>query len=141
MFRYYKRTWSGMLQGEIFVFKLVSIDGLSTSSVVVCEVAALTHEVRNNPVREKIQIINIQWTKQCIVRLMLHNKRLPVYLHSNIFIPVEWGSLKTETLFSGAKRAEILRCLGDDIGSQLKEKLFYNRMFQLYIYIYIYNVL
>lgn len=37
-----------MLQSEVLVFELVSIDGFSAGTVVVGEVTALTHEVRND---------------------------------------------------------------------------------------------
>lgn len=34
--------------------------------------------------------------------------------------PVETATLVSETLFSGTKRAEVLRCLGDNIFPQLE---------------------
>ena len=41
---------SGVLQLEVFVFELVAVDGLASSSVVVGEVTALAHEVRDHAV-------------------------------------------------------------------------------------------
>jgi len=41
---------SGMLEGEVLVLKLVSVDGLAAGSVVVGEVAALAHEVGDHSV-------------------------------------------------------------------------------------------
>jgi len=43
-------TGSSMLQREVLIFKLVSVDALSTSAVVVSEVASLTHESWNDTV-------------------------------------------------------------------------------------------
>jgi len=43
-------SWAGMLQLKVFIFELVSVDWFSTSSVVVCEVTTLTHEVGDDPV-------------------------------------------------------------------------------------------
>jgi len=39
-----------MLQLEVLVGELVSVDGLATSAVVVCEVSTLTHEVLDDTV-------------------------------------------------------------------------------------------
>lgn len=39
-----------VLQGEVLISKLVAVDGLSTGSVVVGEVTALTHEARDDAV-------------------------------------------------------------------------------------------
>ena len=39
-----------MLQLKVLVFKLVAINGLSSSAVVVGEVAALAHELGNDAV-------------------------------------------------------------------------------------------
>ena len=39
-----------MLQGEVLILELGAVDGLSTSSVVVGEVASLAHEVWNDTV-------------------------------------------------------------------------------------------
>lgn len=41
-------TWSRVFEHEVFVVKLSSVDGLPAGAVVVGEVAALTHELRNN---------------------------------------------------------------------------------------------
>lgn len=40
----------GVLQSEVFVLEFVAVDGLSTGSVVVCEVSSLAHEVRDHSV-------------------------------------------------------------------------------------------
>jgi hypothetical protein len=37
-----------MLQGKVFISKLVTINGLSSSTVMVGKVSSLTHEVRND---------------------------------------------------------------------------------------------
>lgn len=39
-----------MLQGKVLVRKLVSVDRLATSAIVVGEVTTLTHEVGNDTV-------------------------------------------------------------------------------------------
>lgn len=44
------QTRSSVLQGEVFVLELVTIDGFATSAIVLREVTALTHEVRDNTV-------------------------------------------------------------------------------------------
>jgi len=41
---------SGVLEGEVLVLELVSVDGLAAGSVVVGEVAALAHEVGDDAV-------------------------------------------------------------------------------------------
>jgi hypothetical protein len=43
-------TWTSVLQGEVFILKLVAIDGLSTSAIVVREVTTLAHELRDDTV-------------------------------------------------------------------------------------------
>lgn len=43
-------TWTGVLQGEVFILKLVAIDGLSTSAIVVREVTTLAHELGDDTV-------------------------------------------------------------------------------------------
>lgn len=43
-------TRASVLQGEVLVLELVSIDGLSASAIVVGEVTALAHEVGNDTV-------------------------------------------------------------------------------------------
>lgn len=40
-----------MFQIEVFIFKLIAIDGFATSAIVVSEVATLTHEVRDDTVK------------------------------------------------------------------------------------------
>lgn len=45
---HWQNTWTGMLQGEVFIFEFVSVDGFSTSSIVVGEVTTLAHEVWND---------------------------------------------------------------------------------------------
>lgn len=41
---------AGVLQDEVLILELVSIDGLASGSVMVLEVATLAHEVRNHTV-------------------------------------------------------------------------------------------
>ena len=43
-------TWASVLQGKVLILKLVSINALSSSSVVVGEVTALAHEVGDHAV-------------------------------------------------------------------------------------------
>lgn len=38
-------TWASVLKLEVLVLKLVAIDGLSTSAIVVGEISALAHEL------------------------------------------------------------------------------------------------
>mmetsp|Transcript_85614 Transcript_85614/g.174754 ORF Transcript_85614/g.174754 Transcript_85614/m.174754 type:complete len:230 (-) Transcript_85614:91-780(-) len=47
----------GMFHLEIFIRKLLSINGFSTSSIASCEVATLTHELRDNPVEAATLIV------------------------------------------------------------------------------------
>lgn len=37
-----------MLQGEVFIFEFVAIDGFAASAVMVGEITGLTHEVWND---------------------------------------------------------------------------------------------
>lgn len=39
-----------MLQGEVFILEFISVDGFSTSAVMVGEITTLTHEVWNHAV-------------------------------------------------------------------------------------------
>ena len=39
---------TGMLQGEVLVGKIVAIDRLAASAIVICEVTTLAHEVGDN---------------------------------------------------------------------------------------------
>jgi hypothetical protein len=45
-----EKTNLGVLQLEVFVFKLVTVDALSSSSVSSSEVTSLEHELRNDSV-------------------------------------------------------------------------------------------
>lgn len=37
-----------MLQGEVFVFEFVAVDGFATSAIMISEVTSLTHKVWND---------------------------------------------------------------------------------------------
>lgn len=41
-------TWSSVLQGEVFILELVSVDAFSTSAITASEIATLAHKVRND---------------------------------------------------------------------------------------------
>ena len=43
-------TWASVLQGKVLILKLVAIDGLSTSAIVVGEVTSLAHELGDDTV-------------------------------------------------------------------------------------------
>ena len=45
-----EQTSSSVLKNEVLVGKLVAVDGLAARAVVVGEVTALAHEVRDHPV-------------------------------------------------------------------------------------------
>lgn len=47
---------SGVLQLEVFVFELVSVDGLATGTVVVGEVTSLAHEVGDHTVEGRVLV-------------------------------------------------------------------------------------
>jgi len=44
-------SWTGVLQLEVLVSKLLAVDRLASSSVVVGKVSTLAHEARNDPVK------------------------------------------------------------------------------------------
>ena len=46
-------TRTGVLEGEVFILKLVTVDGLTTGTVVVGEITALAHEARNHAVERR----------------------------------------------------------------------------------------
>ena len=46
-----QQTWSCVLQCEVLIRKLLSIDTLATSPIAPCKVASLTHEVRDDTVK------------------------------------------------------------------------------------------
>jgi len=69
---------------EVFIFKFVAINGLSSSAVVVCEIASLEHEVRNYTVEpttsvSKSMLARCELTKvtsclgDCVVEELEHN--------------------------------------------------------------------
>jgi len=45
-----QNSWSGVLEGEVLVGKLLAVDGLAAGAVVVGEVTALAHEVGDHAV-------------------------------------------------------------------------------------------
>lgn len=47
-----ENTGTSVLQGKVFILKLVTVDGFATSAVVVGEVAALTHKVGDHTVED-----------------------------------------------------------------------------------------
>lgn len=47
---------TGVLQLEVLVLELVAVDGLTTSAVVIGEIATLTHEVRNHTVEGAVLV-------------------------------------------------------------------------------------
>merc|ERR1712168_247815 len=49
--RHGQDSLTGMLQSEVFIRKFISIDALPTGSIVVGEVATLTHESRNDTMK------------------------------------------------------------------------------------------
>jgi len=48
-----ENTWSCMLEREIFICELGSVDGFTTSSISCCEISALAHEVRNHTMKRR----------------------------------------------------------------------------------------
>lgn len=47
---------AGVLEDEVLVSKLLTVDGLSTSAIVVCEVTSLQHEVGDHPVEGRVLV-------------------------------------------------------------------------------------
>ena len=45
-----KNSWPGMLKSEVLVGKLVSVDRLSASTVVIGEITTLAHEICDHAV-------------------------------------------------------------------------------------------
>lgn len=43
-------TWSSMFKDEVLIIKLASINGLAPSAVVIGEISALTHKLRDDSV-------------------------------------------------------------------------------------------
>lgn len=43
-------TWSCVFENEVFIIKLLSIDGLASCAIVVCEITALAHELGDDAV-------------------------------------------------------------------------------------------
>ena len=86
-----------MFQAEVFILKLASIDGLSTSSIASSEVATLPVVI-------------------CI-KAQLKNH----LAHEVGNDPVERRAFETEAFLSSAQSAEILTGLGNHIGAELGE--------------------
>lgn len=45
-----QKAWSCVFENEVFINKLLSIDELASSAIVVCEITALAHELRDDAV-------------------------------------------------------------------------------------------
>lgn len=45
-----ENTRTGVLQHEILISKLLAVDGLASSAIVICEVTSLQHEVGDDTV-------------------------------------------------------------------------------------------
>lgn len=43
-------TWSCVFKDEVFIIKLLPIDGLAPCAIVVCEITTLTHELGDDAV-------------------------------------------------------------------------------------------
>merc|ERR1711879_467995 len=51
-----EEVWLGVLELEVLIGKLLAVDGLSTSTVVVSEVTSLEHELRDNTVEGRVGV-------------------------------------------------------------------------------------
>lgn len=38
-------AWSGVLESKVLIFEFITVNGLSTSAIVVCKITSLAHEV------------------------------------------------------------------------------------------------
>ena len=94
-----------MVKLKVLVIELISVDGLSSSSSSVREVATLEHEVRNDAVeleKEK-RLTNTE------------NNKTTQYLGSLV---VQRLSALSSSLFSSAESAKVLGSLGHDVAKQ-----------------------
>ena len=70
--RRFHNTWSSVLQFEVLISKLLSIDWLTTHAISVSEVTSLDHEARNN---------SVEWASLVV-------QRFPRFPSS--FLPCKW---------------------------------------------------
>lgn len=45
-----EKAWSRVFENEVFIIKLLSIDGLASCAIVVCEITTLAHELGDDTV-------------------------------------------------------------------------------------------
>lgn len=57
-----QNTGTGMLQGEVFISKLVAIDGFATGAIVICEIATLAHKVGNDTMERRALVTETLFT-------------------------------------------------------------------------------
>ena len=90
-----------MLQAEVLIFELVSVDRLSSSAISSSEVASLPKAQESSPT-------------QCI-------KGTSHLAHEVGNDPVEGGPLEPKALLTSAQRAEVLAGFGHHVKAKLHE--------------------
>ena len=91
-----------MLQAEVLIFELVSVDRLSSSAISSSEVASLPKAQESSP---------IQLSKVLVWHLA----------HEVGNDPVEGGPLEPKALLTGAQRAKVLAGLRHHVKAKLRE--------------------
>lgn len=99
-----------LTQFKVFVLKLVSVNRLSTSTIMVSEIASLAHEALQQ--KSKQLFHRIHGTFETFVLDFNNPADLLTWNH-----PMKCASLKTKPLFTSTKRAEVFRSLGYHISS------------------------
>ena len=57
-----QQTWLGVLQGEVFIGKFFTVDGLTTGTVVTSEVTTLQHELWDDSVESRTFVTETLFT-------------------------------------------------------------------------------
>lgn len=108
---------SSVPEGEVLILKLVAVDGLSTSSVVVGEVTALrAHERVSDGQNENTSQPQASSSADARRQRAFQSCYLA---HEAWDDAVETGALVAEALLASAQGAEVLSRLGRDVGPQL----------------------
>lgn len=83
-----------MLQGEVFILELVSIDALSTSAIAAGEIAALAHEVRNDTMELAVLVAEPLLTSAQSAEILYKPKQIFYISALNLTISQSYVSIK-----------------------------------------------
>ena len=104
-------TSTGVLEGEVLIRELLSVDGLATSAVAAGEVTALAHELCDDAVESAT--LEVERLARPALALLSCNG----WEHHQRATKRERKQMHLRT---GAQRTEVLGSLGDNVGAELQ---------------------